>query len=346
MQYEINIEELIYNDVFFIDVRSPKEYEEDHIKNSINIPLLENDEREIIGTIYKQIGKKEAIDKGYDIVVPKLDYFYNKVKDICLKYEKVVVYCFRGGMRSTSIVDFLISKGMKVYKLSGGYKSYRRYVLDYIDKVDDKFNFIVLHGNTGVGKTELLVNLDKKEIPILDFEQYANNSGSVFGEIFYKKSDSSQKYFESKIFNQLIKYEVLQKYNIFMESESKKIGRCILPNSIWENMKKAKHILITSSIENRVKRCVDDYTKKTFDNDEKLISAISKLKNTIGNKKVNELIEKSKMKDYEYIANFLMLEYYDKLYYHSEKTYDYEFSVSNDYVDIAANFLEKYYSSL
>ena len=134
---------------------------DDHILNAYNLPLFDNDEYHEIGTIYRKEGEHEAIDKGFDFVSPKLKDMYKVVKELSLNYEHIIIYCARGGMRSSSVANMLSSIGIDLYKLEGGYKSYRNYVLDYLSNIMNKKQFIVLHGLTGVGKTELLVELRK-----------------------------------------------------------------------------------------------------------------------------------------------------------------------------------------
>lgn len=314
----------------FIDVRSPKEYKEDHIPGAINIPILDDEERAIIGTIYKHNGKDMAVDKGLEYVTPKLKDLYNDLKKHSDGSDEVVIYCFRGGMRSGSVVDFASGCGLKVKKLEGGYKSYRRFVIEYLKNLEKKFQFVILHGHTGIGKTQMLLELEKEGVSILDLEFFAKNSGSVFGDIYYTGERPSQKYFETVLFDKIWEYEQNGQGIIFMESESKKIGRCVLTQEFWDMMQNGKHILVEASLEGRVRRCVDDYTEKTKDNDQQLINSIKKLKDRLGNEKINELIQQASEKKYDEIASFLMVEYYDKLYLHSQKMYSYELVVNSD----------------
>lgn len=320
----------------YVDVRSPLEYEEDHIIGSVNIPILDNDERAIIGTIYKNEGKENAVKKGLEFVSPKLKNLYKELEFLTKQYDQVIIYCFRGGMRSGSVVEFAKSCGLDVCKLNGGYKSYRRFVMDYLQNLDRKFQFVVLHGHTGIGKTEMLLNLEKKGLNILDLEYLAKNSGSVFGDIYYDGKRPSQKYFESQIFSKLFSHEKTD-HLIFMESESKKIGRCVLSKEFWEMMQNGKHILVEASLDRRVERCVEDYTKKIKNNDELLVASIQKLKDKLGSKNVEDLIDKSRNREYEYVARFLMENYYDKLYMHSQDKYQYEFVVDSDKMLEAVN---------
>ncbi len=335
-------EALKLKDRIFIDVRSPLEFEEDHILGAINVPILDNDERAIIGTLYKQQGKESAIQKGLDFVVPKLKDLYHRIEGLKREYKEVIVYCFRGGMRSSSVVDFLSSCGLEIRKLEGGYKSYRRFVIDFLSDLD-KYRFAVLHGHTGTGKTQMLNALRDCGIAVLDLEEMAKNSGSVFGELYYGGEKPGQKFFETQLFAALLDYESRQRHLIFMESESKKIGRCILSKEFWEKMQEAKHILVEASLPRRVERCVADYVKQGKADDEALIAAILKLKDSLGNKTVEEMIVKVEQKRYYEVAEFLMSNYYDKLYIHSQNKYSYEFTVNSDDMNASVSRIVSWY---
>ncbi len=341
LEQALNLEKKI-----FIDVRSPLEFEADHIMGAINIPILDNEERAIIGTLYKHEGKERAVEKGLDYVTPKLKTLFEQIKQLKQEHENVIVYCFRGGMRSSSVVEFLETCDLKVYKLEGGYKYYRNHVIKSLEKLNEDFKFVVLHGNTGIGKTEMLLELEKRGMAIIDLEYYARNSGSVFGEIYYNGRKTTQKYFETEIFDYIQKAKKEGKYYLFMESESKKIGKCMLSNAFWDMMKEGYHILVEASIESRAQRCVKDYTEKCRDNDEKLKSSIVKLKDTLGNANIEMLLEKTEEKNHYFIAKFLMENYYDKLYNHSQVQYDYEFTVNSDQFNLACNKIEDWYNDL
>ena len=340
---EISIEEVLeLQNSIIVDVRTPKEYEEDHIPESINIPIFDDDERAIIGTLYKQKGKEIAVKTGIEITSPKLQDFYNKYLTLSKQYNQIILYCFRGGMRSGSLVNFLNEMGLNVLKISGGYKSYRNYVLDYLENLSMKHQFIVLHGHTGTGKTQLLEALEEKGCCVLNLEALAQNSGSVYGEIFYSGKAPTQKWFDSRIVKILRESKFK---NVLMESESKKIGKVTLCKSFWDTMTDGKHILVNSSAQNRVIRLVKDYTKYNTKDDEYLKKSTVRLKDTIGTKAVEDLINKIENKDYEYVAHFLILNYYDKLYSYSIDKYKYDMSVSSDEIDLAVSKILEYYDN-
>lgn len=306
----------------FIDVRTEKEYLDDHILNAYNMPLFSNDEYCEVGTIYKQEGKHEAIDRGFDFVSPKLKDMYNIAKELSSKYEHIVVYCARGGMRSGSVSNLLTSIGIDLYKLEGGYKSYRNYVLDYLSNIMSKKQFIVLHGLTGVGKTELLIELNKNNMDMIDLEYMARNTGSVFGFITYNEKPPTQKTFESRIFESLF---FSKSDYLFIESESKRVGHVLVPNDIYEGIiRDGYHILIECDIKDRVKRLCKDYI---YDRDEENIlslrQCISTFRKRLGNQTVDEYLKLLDDEKYEELVEKFLVNYYDPLYMHSVDQYKY-----------------------
>ena len=306
----------------FIDVRTEKEYLDDHILNAYNMPLFDNDEYCEVGTIYKQEGKHQAIDKGFDFVSPKLKDMYKVAKELSNKYEHIVIYCARGGMRSGSVANLLSSIGIDLYKLEGGYKSYRNYVLDYLSAIMDKKQFIVLHGLTGVGKTELLIELDKNNMDIVDLEYMARNTGSVFGFITYDEKPQTQKTFESRIFESLF---FSKSDYLFIESESKRVGHVLVPNDIYEGIvREGYHILVECDIKDRVKRLCKDYIyDRNEDNIQALRQCISTFRKRLGNKTVDEYLELLDNEQYEELVEKFLVFYYDPLYMHSVNQYKY-----------------------
>jgi tRNA 2-selenouridine synthase len=313
----VNIEEIIDNkNVVFIDVRSEKEFNEDTIPGALNIPILNNEERENVGYLYKQVDKEKAKEVGIEYASKKLPSIYIKAKEISRENKDIALFCYRGGMRSKSVANVLDLMGLDVYLINGGYKEYRKYVIKKLIEEINKHKYIVLHGYTGVGKTKILKLLKEKGEPILDIESLAKNKGSVFGNIGYDDSNITQKNFESKLLKVLS--NVNEEY-IFVESESKRIGKVILPEPLYKNMENGYHLLINTSIENRVKNILDDYIKENNSVyiDESIINAINKLRKRISNSIAYELIEKVKHKEYSYVAKKLMLHYYDPLYKYS-----------------------------
>lgn len=331
--------------VVFIDVRTEKEYEDDHIINAVNMPLFKNDEHKDVGTIYKMLGKHEAIQKGFDYASYKLKDIYLELSKLADEYENIVVYCARGGMRSGSITNFISSLGVNVYQLEGGYKSYRNFVIDYLKVCMENKNLISVHGLTGVGKTDLLHMLEDEGADVLDLEGLAKNSGSIFGFITFDEKSPSQKMFETKVFE--IMYFSKSNY-IFVESESKRVGRNSVPNEIYESMiGDCSHIILEASLKNRVDRLCRDYIySKEGNNIEELKECINKFRKRLSNKIVDEYIELLDEKRYEELVERYLVEYYDPLYQHSIDKYKYDEVICFDDESDALDKVIKYYNKL
>ncbi|WFD11733.1 tRNA 2-selenouridine(34) synthase MnmH [Tepidibacter hydrothermalis] len=312
----------------FIDVRSESEYEEDRILNSVNIPILNNEQRKIVGTLYKQEGKEKAIEKGLELIADKLKDIYIKLKKLSSEYDNLIVYCARGGMRSSLLVNFYSGLGINMHKLDGGYKKYRNYVIDFLEHADEDYEFIVLHGLTGVGKTDALKYLTSKNISSLDLEGLAQNCGSVFGYLGFEKEPPSQKMFETLLFDYIINSN--SKY-IFTESESRRIGYVMLPENIYNmTIEKGYHILIEDTTKNRIQRLVNQYVNLSSKDDEKISESIEKLRKRLGNKKTDYLNENLHLKQYDKIAEELIINYYDPLYKYSIDKFEYDNIISVD----------------
>lgn len=342
---KITVEEALnMEDKIFIDVRSPLEFMEGSIPGAINIPILDNDERVVVGVTYKQTSPEEAKIKGIEYASAKLSSIYNEIFLLTKKYKNIVLFCWRGGLRSATVSSFLGSLGMNIFQLEGGYKQYRKHVIEYFDKDQFKHSFIVLHGYTGVGKTEILEKLKKLNIPVLNLEQLVKNSGSVFGSICYQ----DEKPITQKMFDALA-FETLRLSNskyIIVESEGQRLGGISLPEGLFQSIVRGKHILINTSIENRIERLVNDYVDNISNCDTLLENAILNLKKRIGLEKVNQCIGWIKEKKYDKIARELIIEYYDPLYIHSIKKYNYTMKINYISIEDALEKLVKLYYSL
>src|SRR6056297_2179178 len=196
-QQSLDLESVVY-----IDTRSPKEFKEATIPQAVNIPIFNNQEREEVGTVYTQQSPKKARMLGIEIVAPKLPRLIKEIKDLSNQYKNTVLFCARGGMRSESIGLVADIAGLDIYKLDKGYKGYRHFIMDQLANYQLQSKLLVLHGNTGVGKTDLLYKLQEAGIPIIDLEKLANHRGSAFGSIGLSEP-TNQKYFDSLLWEQL-----------------------------------------------------------------------------------------------------------------------------------------------
>ncbi|WP_343101703.1 tRNA 2-selenouridine(34) synthase MnmH [Romboutsia sp. MSSM.1001216sp_RTP31141st1_G3_RTP31141_220114] len=341
----IKIEDALkLENVVFIDVRTESEHEEDNILDAFSMPLFKDNEHNEVGTIYKMQGKHEAIKIGFDYVGYKLKDIYLNVLEAAKNHDNVVVYCARGGMRSGSVVNLVSSLGINVYQLEGGYKAYRNYVLDYLRNIMNTKEFIVVHGLTGVGKTDLLKMLEENNIDNIDLEGIAKNSGSTFGFITFDQKPPSQKKFETKIFEELF---YSNSDYIFIESESKRVGHVCVPNEIYDAIiRDGHHILLECSTENRVKRLCRDYIhnqKNKEENIQTLKDCINKFRKRLGHKRVDEYINLLDEGKYEELVERYLVEYYDPLYMHSVDKYKYNQVINFDDMTKGLNESIKYH---
>lgn len=297
-----------------IDVRSPSEHNKETIPGSINIPVLDDEERAIVGTTYIQESTKKAKRLGVELVSKKLLSIYDETIALSEKYNYLIFFCYRGGMRSATIVSLFDTLGINTLKLNGGYKKYRKYITENLPKVCNGIKFIVLYGNTGTGKTQILEYLEKEGMDVLDLEKCANHRGSYFGSVGLSEQNS-QKMFESLIYESLKN----RKTNIvFVEGESKRIGKVNIPDYLFNAMDNGIPIKIDASIENRIKNIMLDYV---HDNDDELISNLNFLKNKLGNRNIEKYTEMIRNSRYEEVINEIIVKYYDPLYENRDKKY-------------------------
>ena len=288
-----------------IDVRSPAEYEQGHITGAINIPLFSNEERAVVGTLYKKAGKEAAIFKGLDVVGVKMSGFVKKLTSALHgKPRKAIVYCWRGGMRSASMAWLFDTTGFETFQIEGGYKACRAYIRE---KSGTGSPMIVLGGMTGSGKTEILHELQKKGQQIIDLECLAHNKGSVFGYLGQSPQPSNEQ-FENDLFAKWLKLD--SNKPVWVEDESRSIGAVGQPAPFFDRMKSAPLLLLDVPAEVRVGRLVKEYAG--FDN-QLLLDALAKISQPMGGAGVAEA--KTKIMEDDYTpAIRIVLAYYDKTY--------------------------------
>lgn len=336
---EISVEELenLENPVL-VDVRSEGEYLEATIPGALNLPLLNNEERAQVGTTYTQISPALAREEGLQFISPKLPSLVKQAKK-WLEQGPLVLFCWRGGMRSKALATVLDLMGVSVYRLQGGYKAYRKHVHDFLEQ-EPPLKFVVLRGNTGVGKTEILTQMRQEGYPVIDLEKLANNRGSVFGDLGLGASPS-QKTFEALLYEELGRIRAKGHSYIIVECESKRIGRVTLPVKFHNAMQQGTQILVYDLINNRIKRLVKEYTEIP-EAIPQIRAALLRLDKNLGHKKVEEynvLLDENRLADFT--EN--LLAYYDALYgYPNEPSLDYDFGISQRYPEQAIRELEDY----
>lgn len=300
-----------------LDVRSPAEYAYAHIPTAYSFPIFDDAQRKEIGTTYKQISREDAIKIGLKHFGPNMLSFVEQaeaiLKDRKQHDKKLLVHCWRGGMRSGAMAWLLSFYGFEVYLLEGGYKTYRNWVLQQLDL---PFQFIALGGFTGSGKTEILDQLSKQGKCIIDLEKIASHRGSAFGSMGMAEQPS-QEYFENLLVNALQPFYQIkpnhtfhQEHPIWIENESRRIGLINLTEIFYKRMQEAPLLALDIPFEERLNFIAAGYGK--FDK-EKLVNAIIRIQKRLGGldtkNAINFLLENDIHSCFR-----ILLSYYDKQY--------------------------------
>lgn len=315
-----------------LDVRSPAEYNHAHIPSAASFPLFTDEERKTVGTTYKQKSREDAIKIGLDFFAPKMRRMVEEVEAMRKRLEtggqkpEVFIYCWRGGMRSAAIAWLVDLYGFKVYTLAGGYKAFRNHVLQTFKQT---FQFKIVGGYTGSGKTEVLLELEKNGETIIDLEKLASHKGSAFGG-FKMPPQPTQEMFENLLACELLKksmvngqWSIADSHNainyspftihhspIWLEDESQRIGDLNLPNALWNAMRKSPIVFLEVPFEERLNHIVEEYGDC---DKEKLIDSTKRISQRLGGletKNTIEFLEKENIKE----AFRILLGYYDKRY--------------------------------
>lgn len=326
----------------YIDMRSPAEFSIGHIHNAINIPLFSDEERAEVGTLYKKVGVEQATELGLAIASKKLPEIVAAIKTLSKTGRPVIVYCWRGGMRSTSIVTILNLLGIGVSQLIGGYKAYRRFILDSLltYKIDSKI--ILLCGSTGVGKTRILELLEEKNIPVINLEKLANHRGSVFGQVGLGKAVTAQSFDEAIL---MALYSFNTEPYIVLECESKRIGNIYLPDCLYQAMSKGINVLLYADLDTRITRLIAEYQDLNAENNNEIILCMKALSKRFGSKKMEKLIEDFTRGEIHSVVGTLLVDYYDPLYgYDNADKTTYQITINSNDLEQASlqliNYLE------
>jgi len=285
-----------------IDVRTPNEYATGHIPGAFNVPLFSNEERALVGTSYKHSGKETAVELGLKLVGPKLLDFVKQARVISRR-KPLLVHCWRGGMRSASMAWLFNTAGIEARTLTGGYKAYRHYIRNEFNRETPLF---ILSGYTGSGKTDILRSLARQGEQILDLEGLAHHKGSAFGAIGQGEQPTNEQ-FENNLAREWQKLDHSKR--IWIEDESRAIGRNVIPETLFLKMRAATVMRIDIPRNIRVERLVREYAHI---DDAGLEDALLKLKNKWSTG-IKTLLEALNAGDYHKVAE-ISLAYYDKAY--------------------------------
>ena len=297
-----------------VDARSPAEFAKATIPGAINVPILNDAERAEIGTLYKQQGKNKALKCGIDLVAPKIPQLLDLVLAAMPgRKVQVVVFCWRGGMRSKALTSFLDLAGIPAQQLLGGHKAFRRSVLDFFETANWG-RMLVLHGLTGVGKTQVLRQLSEEGYPVIDLEGLANHRGSAFGNIGLV-AQPSQQMFDALLWDHLRK--VGPDDCLLVEGESRHIGRVALPKRLYQAMRMGTALWLTAPLERRVDIILNDYPDPERYHDD-FTRKIEALRGNLGGETTNRLLRLLDQGSWRELVEELMVNYYDPLYRHTQ----------------------------
>ena len=235
---------------YVCDARAPSEYEDDHVPGAISTPVLDDEQRKRVGTMYKQVDPFEAKKLGAALVAQNLSKIIDENFMACEKSTKILVYCWRGGERSLSLAHVLSRIGFDVHFAPGGYKRYRAGVLEWLRGMD-KFSYHVVAGKTGCAKGKLLDALEAAGAQVIDLEVMANHRGSILGEEPGAREQPSQKLFDSRIACKARRFDPTRP--VFVEGESSMIGKVQVPSTMWSGMRKGAVTQLEIPMSERVK---------------------------------------------------------------------------------------------
>ena len=328
-----DLKQLFLSDTPMIDVRAPVEFDKGAFPSSINAPLMNNEEREAVGTCYKKSGSDAAIKLGHqlvngDIKNQRLQQWENFTK----QHPDACMYCFRGGLRSQITQQWLNEKRIEIPYVEGGYKAMRTYLLDQLHLRTDEGQFIVLSGKTGSGKTEVINEWPNS----IDLEGLANHRGSAFGKTFV--AQPAQINFENAWSVAWLKRNHVDNSPVLIEDESHLIGRVVILPEYIAATKFANNILLEAPYEERIARIRRDYFMDAFEHYQKsdpataydlldgfIRDAILRIKKRLGGERftlINAILDsaiivlknQNQWSGFDDIINILLSKYYDPIY--------------------------------
>ncbi|HVY89436.1 MAG TPA: tRNA 2-selenouridine(34) synthase MnmH [Hyphomonadaceae bacterium] len=297
-----------------IDVRSPGEFAEDHIPGAVNLPVLDNDERAQVGTIYVQQSRFLARRIGAALVARNVARHLDTVLSDKPSTFHPMIYCWRGGQRSNSMAIILAQVGWRVSVLKGGYKTYRRATQGRLYESALPFRFVLLDGGTGSGKTAILRRAGMLGAQVIDLEGIARHRGSLFGAV--AEPQPSQKWFESLLLDQLDRFDPAKP--VLLEAESNKVGNRSLPPSLWQAMQAARRIELVVPLEARAEYLVRAYPDIIADRP-RLERILAQLEVYPGRKRLAAWRELAEAGDFRELVQQVVELHYDPAYTHSRK---------------------------
>ncbi|HET7775731.1 MAG TPA: tRNA 2-selenouridine(34) synthase MnmH [Azospira sp.] len=297
-----------------IDVRTPAEFAEDHVPGAVNCPVLSDEERVTVGTLYKQVSPFEAKKVGAALISINIarhlqGRFHDRPKE-----WRPLIYCWRGGQRSGAMQIIFRQIGWRADKLDGGYKAFRQHVMEQIDALAPRFTYRVVCGATGSAKTRILQALARQGAQVLDLETLAAHKGSVLG-VLPGAPQPAQKGFETQLWQALAGFDAARP--VFVEAESRKIGRLHLPDALLEAVRAGECLEVEASLAARVEFLLRDYDYFLRD-PEWLVSRLENLKELQGRETVSHWQALAREGVWPLLVQELLEKHYDPHYRRSQ----------------------------
>lgn len=296
-----------------IDVRSPAEFAEDHLPGAINCPVLDDEERSWVGTLYKQVSPFEARKLGAALVAQNIARHLQQHLHSKPKSWRPLIYCWRGGQRSASMVIILSQIGWNAHQLEGGYKTYRQQVLADLASLPARLQLQVICGPTGSGKSRLLHALQRAGRQVLDLEALAAHRGSVLGRL-PDQPQPTQKWFDSQLHQALLQLDPARP--VFIEAESRKIGQITLPDSLFAHMHDSACLNLAVPLAERVRFLLEDY-QFYLEQPERLVTQLGFLKAVHSREQLQQWQELIRQGEFALLVEQLLEQHYDPLYQRS-----------------------------
>jgi tRNA 2-selenouridine synthase len=299
-----------------LDARSPSEYAEDHLPRADSTPVLDDEERARVGTLYKQKGSFEAKRIGAALVSRNIARLLDGPLSDRDRNWKPLVYCGRGGNRSGSLATVLARIGWRTCVLEGGYREFRRRVVSDLSAWPARFRFAVLAGRTGSGKSLLLEELARQGAQVLDLEQLARHRGSVLGRLPDAAAQPSQKGFETLVWNALRGFDPSRP--VLVESESRKIGQCQVPEALIHAMRASRCIVVDASDAVRGELLMREY-RHFIEDPDRLRERLEALVALHGRERIDGWMALARAGNWQDFVLALLHEHYDPAYDRSMK---------------------------
>jgi len=303
-----------------IDVRSPSEFADDHIPGAVNLPVLDDAQRAEVGTMYKQVGTFEAKRHGAALVATNIATHLQTVLADKPRDFLPLIYCWRGGQRSGAMARIFSEIGWKVSVIEGGYKTYRKKVLDGLDALPSDLRLMILRGRTGTAKTQILRQAERLGTQVIDLEGLASHRGSLLGSE-PDHNQPSQRYFESQL------HAVMQNLDpqrpVFVEAESNKIGSLHIPPAFWHQMRGAPSVALSVPVAARVDFLIQDYAH-IIQQPTRLDPLLDWVASRIGHAAVANWRDRLTAGDWHGFVTAVLNDHYDPAYARSAQAREYQ----------------------